>query len=168
LEWIEKLRAAENLSELAAILNFTPAGLAHTIYKLYPKYTGFDIPKRSGGVRHIKAPVQQLKLAQTRLANLLYDCLDELLKTTPQRRALAHGFVRKRSIITNATLHKRRRYVLNLDLEDFFPSINFGRVRAVFIKDKNWALHEKVATVIAQIACDEHVLPQGSPSCWRW
>jgi len=107
--------------------------------------------------------VPQLKLAQRRLANLLYDCLDDLLKAAPQRRPLAHGFVRKRSIITNAALHKRRRYVLNLDLQDYFPSINFGRVRAVFMKDNNWSLQEKVATVIAQIACDEHVLPQGSP-----
>jgi len=163
LEWIDKLRAATSLADLAVILNFTPSGLAHTIYKLDPKYTAFDIPKRSGGVRHIRAPMPQLKLAQRRLANLLYDCLDDLLKAAPQRRPLAHGFVRKRSIITNAALHKRRRYVLNLDLQDYFPSINFGRVRAVFMKDNNWSLQEKVATVIAQIVCDEHVLPQGSP-----
>jgi len=163
LEWIEKLRAATSLADLAVILNFTPSGLAHTLYKLDPKYIAFDIPKRSGGVRRIRAPVPQLKLAQRRLANLLSDCLDDLLKGAPQRRPLAHGFVRKRSIITNAALHKRRRYVLNLDLQDYFPSINFGRVRAVFMKDNNWSLQEKVATVIAQIACDEHVLPQGSP-----
>ena len=163
MEWIEKLRAATSLADLAVILNFTPSGLAHTLYKLDPKYTAFDIPKRSGGLRHIRAPVPQLKLAQRRLANLLYDCLDELLKAAPQRRPLAHGFVRKRSIISNAALHKRRRYVLNLDLQDYFPSINFGQVRAVFMKDTNWSLQEKVATVIAQIACDEHVLPQGSP-----
>jgi RNA-directed DNA polymerase len=163
LEWIEQLRAAGSLTDLAAIINFTPSGLAHTIYKLDPKYTAFDIPKRNGGIRHIKAPVPQLKLAQKRLANLLYDCLDELLKKAPQRKPLAHGFVKQRSIMTNASLHKRRRYVLNLDLQDFFPSINFGRVRAVFMKDNNWVLNEKVATVIAQIACDEGSLPQGSP-----
>ena len=65
--------------------------------------------------------------------------------------------------MTNAAVHKRRRYVLNLDLKDFFPSINFGRVRGIFIKDKRFALDPKVATLIAQIACHDHVLPQGSP-----
>ena len=53
MEWIEKLRAATSLADLAVILNFTPSGLAHTIYKLDPKYIAFDIPKRSGGVRHM-------------------------------------------------------------------------------------------------------------------
>ena len=81
-------------------------------------------------MRLIKAPVPRLANLQRRLANLLYDCLDELTKgAPPARRSLAHGFEKKRSIITNASLHKRRRYVLNLDLQDFFPSINFGRVR---------------------------------------
>ena len=104
-----------------------------------------------------------LALLQRRLAKFLYDCLVELKRGTPPWRSLAHGFEQKRSIITNATLHKRRRYVLNLDLKDFFPSINFGRVRGFFIKDKHFALQEKVATVIAQIACFNNELPQGSP-----
>src|SRR5690606_10472469 len=80
-----------------------------------------------------------------------------------ERRSLAHGFERRRSIVTNASLHKRRRYVLNLDLEDFFPSFNFGRIRGFFIKDKHFGLDEKVATVLAQIACHDNELPQGSP-----
>ena len=50
-----------------------------------------------------------------------------------------------------------------IDLEDFFPSINFGRVRGYFIRDKSFALDEDVATVVAQIACHENALPQGSP-----
>src|SRR5207253_493823 len=36
-------------------------------------------------------------------------------------------------------------------------------VRGYFIRDKNFVLNEKVATVIAQIACHENALPQGSP-----
>jgi hypothetical protein len=80
-----------------------------------------------------------------------------------KRRSLAHAFERGRSIVTNASLHKRRRYVLNLDLEDFFPSINFGRVRGFFLRYKHFSLNEKVATVLAQIACHKNELPQGSP-----
>ena len=53
--------------------------------------------------------------------------------------------------------------MLNLDLEDFFPTLNFGRVRGVFLKGKAFELEEQVATTIAQIACDGAALPQGSP-----
>ena len=68
-----------------------------------------------------------------------------------------------RSIITNARQHRNRRYVFNVDIQDFFGSINFGRIRGYFIADKNFQLQSKVATVLAQIACFENALPQGSP-----
>ena len=70
----------------------------------------------------------------------------------------------------------RRRYVFNVDLRDFFGAINFGRVRGLFLKDKNFALEERVATVIAQIACHDNRLPhlrrdirdhQEAASDWR-
>jgi RNA-directed DNA polymerase len=163
---LEKLRAAQTLEHLAHLLGFTPTGLSFVLYKIpeTSKYLSFEIPKRGGGKRMIKAPEPRLALLQKRLANLLYDCLDELKKGSPPvRRSLAHGFERNRSIITNAALHKRRRYVLNLDLQDFFPSINFGRVRGFFVKDKHFALQPKVATIVAQIVCHENELPQGSP-----
>ena len=162
---IKKFRDASTLDDVAKLLGFTPSGLSFVLSRILNarKYTIFEIPKRSGGRRLIKAPEPRLALAQRRLAKALYDCLAELGKATPARRSLAHGFERGRSIMTNASLHKRRRYVLNLDLEDFFPTINFGRVRGFFVKDRNFALQEKVATVIAQIACHDNELPQGSP-----
>lgn len=165
LSYLQKLRSAKTLGDVASILGFTASSLAFILYKMPPaeKYKSFDIPKRSGGLRRINAPVPQLRLLQRRLANVLYICLDEIEKSGTGRRSFAHGFERKRSIVTNASVHKNRRYVLNLDLEEFFPSFNFGRVRGFFIKDKHFALNEKTATIIAQIACHDNELPQGSP-----
>jgi RNA-directed DNA polymerase len=162
---LQKLRDARTLRDVANILGFKPSGLAYILYKMpdTQKYTSFEIPKRSGGMRQIEAPAPSLRLLQRRLASVLYLCLDEIEKSGRGRRSLAHGFERKRSIVTNASLHKRRRYVLNLDLEDFFPSFNFGRIRGFFVKDKHFALNEKVATLVAQIACHHNQLPQGSP-----
>jgi RNA-directed DNA polymerase len=77
--------------------------------------------------------------------------------------ALSHGFVRERSIITNAMMHLGKKNVLNIDLDNFFGSFNFGRVRGFFIKNQNFQLHPKIATIIAQIACYKDKLPQGSP-----
>ncbi len=112
----------------------------------------------------ITAPKPRLKMIQRKLADLLSDIQAELEKTRARSQcALAHGFKEDFSIVTNATAHRNKRYVFNTDLKDFFPSINFGRVFGFFVKDRNFELASNVATVIAQIACHNNELPQGSP-----
>jgi hypothetical protein len=56
-----------------------------------------------------------------------------------------------------------KRWVLNIDLEDFFPSIHFGRVRGA-LEAKPFRLGPEAAKVIAQICTHRGVLPQGAPS----
>ncbi|RWM39973.1 MAG: RNA-directed DNA polymerase [Mesorhizobium sp.] len=138
---------------MTAIVYKTPLAL---------KYTTFEIDKKSGGKRTIKAPAPKLKKLQAHLSHVLYQCLAEIERGS-DAKPISFGFRRDRSISENALRHKRRRWVLNLDLEDFFPSFNFGRVRGFFLKDKAFGLHPEVATTIAQIACDGAALPQGSP-----
>lgn len=161
---LEKLKNAKAIDDLAAMLGFKPSTLAFLVYKLpaQHKYHTFDIPKRSGGTRTISAPEPRLKTLQKRLANVLYACREEIDKTS-DLPSLSHGFRKKHSILTNARPHKRRRHVLNLDLQDFFSSFNFGRVRGFFLKNCHFALNAKIATLIAQIACHNNELPQGSP-----
>jgi RNA-directed DNA polymerase len=165
LSKFDNLRKAANLREFAPLLGFTPSGLAFVLYKIKREtlYTAFEIPKKSGGVRKIQAPTRELKLLQSRLADLLTLCLRDIEVKYPVRKIVSHGFVEGRSIVTNASQHRRRRYVLNLDIADFFGAINFGRVRGHLIHDQQFSLKPAVATVIAQIACYENSLPQGSP-----
>lgn len=162
---LNELKSAENLKDLAKILEFTPKGIAYNLYKVSTneKYTTFNIPKKGGGTRTIDAPKDHIKLMQSKLSKLLYDCLDEIEKENPTRRKISHGFHKNRGIISNASPHIRTRYVLNIDISDFFGAINFGRVRGYFIADKSFSLNPNVATVIAQIACHNNKLPQGSP-----
>ena len=162
---IDRLKNANNLSDLANILGYKPKSVSFILYKVPDgdKYTYFDIPKKDGGVRKIKAPIPHLKGLQRRLADLLQHCFEELYSSEPYRKSLSHGFRINHSIITNANNHKNKRYVFNIDLKSFFPSINFGRVRGFFIKSNDFLLNSKVATVIAQIACHDNELPQGSP-----
>ena len=77
---------------------------------------------------------------------------------------LSHAFEKNKSIITNAQVHRNKKYLLNIDLKDYFDSFNFGRVRGFFIKDKDLQVTSEIATVIAQIACYQGKLPQGAPS----
>ena len=165
LSSLEKLRQAENLTALAKLLGFTPKGVSYVLYKMdaAKKYRSFEIPKKSGGFRIIHAPEAQLALLQSRLAELLYECVHERKKDHRRFWFASHGFHQGRTIVSNAEVHKRRRFVFNLDLEDFFGTINFGRVRGFFINDSMFALKPKVATIIAQISCHDNALPQGSP-----
>ena len=168
---LKKLHNAKNIADVASVLGFQAKKLTYILY-VQPdslKYKEFDIPKKSGGVRRIAAPQDGLKLLQRRLADLLQDCLDEINENAAgdsQAKPfgqISHGFKRGLSIRTNAKKHRNRRYVFNVDLTDFFGSINFGRVRGFFMKDERFRLNPKVATILAQIACFKQSLPQGSP-----
>jgi len=159
------LKSATSRSDVAKLLATSLKGMTSILYTtpIANRYTEFMIPKKGGGARTIKAPDDKLKLLQKKLSIVLQDCLDEINTAKNIKGTIAHGFMRRRSIISNAEQHHHRRWVFNIDLKDFFPSINFGRVRGFFIKDKNFALQPNVATVLAQIACDGAALPQGSP-----
>ncbi len=132
--------------------------LEYTVFVLsdQKKYSRFTIPKRHGGQRVIREPIPNLKIIQHKLS--------QVLETVYQPKPAVHGFVAERSIVTNARQHIKRRYVLNLDIEHFFPSIHFGRVRGMFMAFP-YNLDDKVATVLAQISClrYDYGLPQGSP-----
>jgi retron-type reverse transcriptase len=80
--------------------------------------------KKSGQLRLIESPKPRLKILQRRI-------LDEILNRVPVHDA-AHGFRCGRSIVTFAAPHVHRRVVLKIDLANFFPSIRFARVEAIF------------------------------------
>lgn len=161
---IEQLRLTDGLSDVALLLGFQPKPFAWVIYKQPNKYTSFEIPKSRGGVRKIKAPEDKLKNVQSRLSELLQDCIADINEQRSQKEKLSHGFRRGHSIITNAYQHRSKRFVLNVDLTDFFGTINFGRVRGFLITNKHFALNERTATVLAHIVCDDNSLPQGAPT----
>ena len=162
---LKNLKDTTSRKDLAVLLGFKPKMFSYILYKKQDdaKYNKFEIQKRTGGVRTISAPSPDLKSLQSRLSDLLQDCVGEINKEKGIRSVLSHGFRRQYSILTNAAVHKRKRYVFNIDLEDFFGTINFGRVRGYFMKNQNFQLAEPVATAIAKIACFENALPQGSP-----
>lgn len=84
------------------------------------RYTEFNIKKKSGAPRTIHAPVKGLKALQKTLSFIL-QCVFE-----PHQAAM--GFVRDKSIVDNAKLHVGSKYVYNIDLKDFFPSVDQARV----------------------------------------
>jgi hypothetical protein len=170
---LKVLQGCKSVAALARALSFKHGAMTYLLHGMADeaKYSTFSVPKRSGGMREISAPCKQLKQLQRNLADILQGCLDEIHETQGRPDGnlrcrpdtISHGFRRRRSIATNARLHRQKRFVFNVDLENFFGSFNFGRVRGFFIADRHFRLDPAVATAIAQIACFKNGLPQGSP-----
>ncbi len=134
-------------------------------------YQRFQMTKKTGGTRLISAPMPRLKLAQ-------YWVLSNILEPLALHDA-AHGFVRTRSIVTNAAPHVGKDIVINLDLKNFFPTISYPRVKGMF---KALGYSEHIATVLALLCTEantqeveldsqswfvsngERFLPQGAPT----
>ncbi len=123
----EKFASLKTPQDVAHLLEIKYSDLAYLIYrkKSETNYTTFKIKKRSGGFRDICAPISTLKILQRKL--------NYVLQLIYKPRPCVQGFTRERSIVTNARAHIRKNYVLNVDIKDFFPSINFGRVRGMFL-----------------------------------
>lgn len=123
-----------------------------------PKYKNFLINKKSGGSRIISEPRAKLKFLQ-------YKLLDFLNEVSGGMKPCVHGFTKDRSIVTNASRHcsPKTRFILNLDLENFFPSITFFRIRGLFqAKPFNFSFGN--STFLAHLCCHNGVLPQGAPT----
>lgn len=161
---LRALQRATTLHDLAQLLNYEPKFLAYLIYKRPNKYSSFTIPKSSGAARNILAPCDELKALQKKVKILLESCQKTIELQYPLMGSLSHGFKSNHSIVTNADVHKKKLYVFNIDIQDFFGSIHMGRIRGFFISNKDFQLQPKIATILAQIMCHDNTLPQGSPT----
>lgn len=153
---------------------FYPFTMRHLLYYCNPnhvfhRYRQFEIKKKSGGFRQITAPRNQsfIKLLQT---------VNVILKAIYTPSDYAMGFTEARSVVTNASVHKGQNYVFNIDLKDFFPSIEQPRVwKRLQLAPFNFPV--AIANVIAGLCSMRetrkdsdgkdvfvYVLPQGAPT----
>lgn len=141
-------------------------------------YATFKVTKKSGKFRTIHAPHGSLKLIQK--------CLNYIFQNIYTPHTASYGFIPGKSIVDNAQLHTNKNYVYNIDLKDFFPSIDQARVRARLLAPPfNLGTSEgrtKIANIIAILTCTsieterldpvsgtwvnlkKNVLPQGAPT----
>jgi len=121
------------------------------------RYRKFTINKSTGKPRTIHAVTKRFKTIQC----IALEKLQADKKFQPSSHA--HGFTPGKSIVTNATIHRRSKRIIKMDLKDFFHSIHFGRVRGMFMSYP-FEFGEKAATTMAQLACLDDksgILPQG-------
>lgn len=173
LNWAKKILYQEH---------YRPIELRQLNYHINPKlnnkrYTPFTIKKKSGGERIINSPCKGLKQIQL--------CLNIILKGIYFPHEHAYGFITGKSIVDNARMHIGQLYIYNIDLKDFFPSIDQARVwgRLQYppfcLDTKRNCQH--IANMIAALCCHsmnverkdkngewvkikQNVLPQGAPT----
>lgn len=143
--------------DVAKLLDISYSNLSWHIHRKpsSQRYEPFTIKKKSGGLRQINAPKGGLKIIQSKL--------NQVLQAVYKPKPSVFGFVPGRNIVKNADQHKGQRYILNLDLEDFFPSIHFGRIMGMFMA-RPYERPKDVARTLAQICCHDTLLPQGAPT----
>jgi retron-type reverse transcriptase len=134
-------------------------------------YIHFNLPKKTGGLRLISAPMPDLKAAQ-------HWILERILQQITVHEA-SNGFLSEKNIVSNARPHVGAQIVVNFDLENFFPSISYPRVKGMF---RSLGYSDAISTILALIctapdveevsidgknyfvAVGERHLPQGAPT----
>ena len=140
-------------ADLARLLDVDYSTLNYYAYGTGKKYKHFLINKKSGGYRQISAPIGGLNNIQKKLSREL--------ETIYKPHAAAQGFIKTRSILTNALPHVNKKAVLNIDLENFFPSITATRIIGL-LKSKPFNLSNQVASAVAALATYDNKMPQGA------
>lgn len=156
------IRTLEELSKNLCISKYRLLDLAFRTNKAI-MYTEFYIPKKTGGIRTIDAPNKELKNIQKAIGVLLLDHVKAHAEQKDENNKISHGYMKGKSIFTNSEIHRNKKYVINVDIKDFFPSIHFGRIKGYLEKNYKFKLPSAVAKVIASISCLDGRLPQGSP-----
>lgn len=140
-----------NAHHLADLIGLKTDALMAAAFHPLSFYRRFSIPKKRGGHRTIEAPLPSLLFIQRWI-------VENVLSNITVHDA-AHGFVLGKSIITNAQKHVGCRCLLKLDIAEFFPSIAFPRVMAIFL---DIGYSHQVSLVLASLCCLRGRLPQGS------
>lgn len=119
-------------------------------------YKSFTINKKNGKKRIIYVPNDNLKKYQQILLTELFYRKDVLKNIVRQSTA----FKPHVSILKNVTPHLKRKYILSLDIEDFFNSINSVKINTL-LKD---FFNENELNIITTYCLFQDKLPQGSPT----
>ena len=126
-------------------------------------YAEWTVRKRRGGVRIICSPKPRLKAVQGKIKSEILD------RAAPHDAA--HGFVRDRSIVSNAEAHLARRLVVKIDLRDFFEHVRRPFAVGVF---RRMGYSRAVARWLALLCTHRPALgprmntPRRGPQVARW
>lgn len=149
----KKLPVIFEVEHLSKILRVPRETLNSMINGVDSYYREFELPKRTGGVRVIKAPYSSLMAVQYWIKNTILD--------RQYIHSASHGFTSGRSIKTHAELHSKSKFILKIDIKDYFPSFSVNWVANYF---HSIGYAPNVAFYLASLITDGKSLVQGAPT----
>jgi len=124
--------------------------MSNNIEKYYNKFT---IKKRNGKERNILSPYTELKRIEQNILNeLLYD---------KRSSNYAKAYVKNTSLLDNVKVHKGYRYILKLDISNFFENISYVDVFNIY---KEYGFSDRICGLLAHLTTYDDYLPQGAPT----
>lgn len=142
-----------NLKHLSEATSVSEGVLLSIINSQHNFYRDFKIKKRRGGFRKISAPFPSVLFIQK--------WINERILSRFELSDAAEGFVKNKSIITNARRHLDSSIVLKVDIKDFFPTIDLKRIIGLF---SEFGYLHKISFYLAKICTFNNILPQGGAS----
>ena len=159
---VKQLALARNVSVDSLQLDFTSIGLmlgisprliVQIIRNPARHYRSFQLSKKGGGQRTIDSPRTFLKVIQQFLT-------DYYLSGLPVHQNV-ESYRQGHSIVSNAKRHCQRAFVANIDIKDYFGSINRSHVVGIL---KSVGYEEFSAEIVSRLCTKDDVLPQGAPT----
>ncbi len=143
----------KTIKDLSREIGLNYAYLISFIAKSDKMYFSYYILKASGKLRVIDSPNFEMKAIQ---AWILRNVLEDIPISD---RAM--GFVKGKSIKNNARLHLHSKFVLTIDISNFFNTIKFGQVKGIF--DKRFK-NAELSKSLTKLCTFKKYLPQGAVS----
>ncbi|MEQ8954573.1 MAG: retron St85 family RNA-directed DNA polymerase, partial [Gammaproteobacteria bacterium] len=138
---------------LPLFLGISPKTIFSIRHNPRKHYRSFELKKKDGTKRDIDTPRTYLKVIH-------WWILDNILNRV-QLADNIFGFVSGRSAIQNAEYHLGAKHVLNVDIQQFFPSITKDQVHTIFI---SIGYEDEVAEMLSELCCLDGRVPQGAPT----
>ena len=143
----------ESIDVLSGLLGFETDTILELAQRADRMYRPFDLQHMEKW-RHIDNPNEELK----RLQRAIHD---SLLRPVELPQGIVGG-VAGRSIIDNAKIHVGKPWVVHIDIRDFFPNTDIGKVYKAL--EATFEFDDEVLEVLTHLTTFRRRLPQGSPS----
>lgn len=146
-------KTIKTIDDFCSILSIEKSFLQKHIRLCPLLYIDIPLKKKDGTPRPIRAPKDKLKIIQRAiLKNILSDI---------KLPSCCYGFSKSKSIIENARIHSKSDFLLNLDIQDFFPSVHYKKVQQIFL---DIGLNTEISDILSRLTTYEYRLPQGAPT----
>ena len=123
--------------------------ISNNIEKYYRK---FEINKKNGKKRNILSPYKELKYIQQSILKILYEKKPSIY---------AKAYIKNVNLIDNVIIHKNHKYILKLDISNFFENISYVDIYNIF---KEFGFSDKICGLLSHLTTYNDYLPQGAPT----